>query len=328
LPPAGKPFANRTSLLDRIMTDEVQLGRPEFAAALGIAPAQLDARTGELLDQAALKFARIPATEQAALEAETMQRIEQGFTIVGEHRAGIWRDAWQEQLDKFEASGFRLDALNPKFVDGSTLLRWQGEYVTGLTNQFELLFMEILRDLLFRRYLSDLDGFFEFGSGSAFNVAAYARLFSATPACALDWAPAAVRIAELLRERLGMKVQGRKFDFFAPDRDLVLGPGSGVFTMCALEQTGHRFGTFLDYLVAQRPRRVVHVEPTVELYDPGSSHDRLAIEYHSRRKYLTGFLPALKRLAAEGRIRLVYSRRLRFGSRFHECFSVHVWEPA
>ena len=31
---------------------------------------------------------------------------------------------------------------------------------------------------------------------------------------------------------------GRKFDFFAPDRDLVLGPQSGVLTMCALEQIG------------------------------------------------------------------------------------------
>src|SRR5690349_4931532 len=128
------------------MTSEVRLGRPEFAAALGIAPAQLDDRTGELLERAALRFARIPPAEQAALEAETMRRIEQGFTVVGEHRAGVWRDAWQEQLEKFEASGCRLEALNPKFVDGSTLLRWQGEYVTGLTNQFELLFMEILRD--------------------------------------------------------------------------------------------------------------------------------------------------------------------------------------
>ena len=49
---------------------------------------------------------------------------------------------------------------------------------------------------------------YEFGSGSAFNVAAYSRIFPDVPVCALDWAPAAVRIAELLREKHGMKVRG------------------------------------------------------------------------------------------------------------------------
>jgi hypothetical protein len=309
------------------MTTEVVIGPAEFEQALGIAPGTLNAKSAEMLRDAMLRYAKIDAAGQAALETETMQRIDEGFTVVGEHRQGIWRDAWQEQLERFEASGFDLKALNPKFVDGSTILRWQGEYVLSLGNQFELRMMEILRDVLFRTYFSDVDSFFEFGSGSAFNVAAYAKLFPQVPACALDWAPAAVRIAELLRERLGMKVRGERFDFFAPSKDLVLGSRAGVFTMCALEQTGDRFGAFLDYLLEQGPRRVVHVEPTVELYDPASSHDRLAIEYHTRRKYLTGLLPALKKLAAEERINLIYSRRLRFGSRFHECFSVHVWEP-
>jgi hypothetical protein len=310
------------------MSTEVQIGPAAFEQALGIAPGALDSRTVELLRRAALKITRIDAAGQQALEAETMQRIERGFTQVGEHRVGIWRDAWQEQLERFEASGFDLAALNPKFVDGSAIIRWQGEYAHSVTDQFELQFMEILRDMLFRKYFSDVDGFFEFGSGSAFNVAAYARLFPDVPAVALDWAPGAVRIAELLRERLGMKVQGERFDFFNPARPSPLGAKSGVFTMCALEQVGDRFGPFLDYLIRERPRRVVHVEPTVELYDKTSSHDRLAIEYHTQRKYLHGLLPALEGFAAAGRIKLLYSRRMRFGSRFHECFSVHVWEPA
>jgi hypothetical protein len=97
--------------------------------------------------------------------------------------------------------------------------------------------------------------------------------------------------------------------------------------MCALEQIGDRFGPFIDYVLRHKPLRVVHVEPTFELYDPASSHDQLAIEYHSQRKYLRGLLPALTRLEKDGRIRMPYQRRLRFGSRFHECFTVIVWEP-
>ncbi len=305
----------------------IRLGHSEFEQALGLSPGKLDARTQKLLDSASLEYAPIDDAGQASLQAEIARQISDGFTLVGEHRAGIWRDAWQDQLDKFEKSGFGLDALNPAFVAGSPILRWQGAYIQGITERFELVFLEVLRDWLFRTHLSDVDHLYEFGSGSAFNVAAYAGLFPSIPITALDWAPAAIRIAEILRERHGMKIDGRKFDFFAPDDGLALGPGSGVLTMCALEQIGDRFTPFLDYLLRNRPRRVVHVEPTLELYDGASRHDQLAIDYHTQRKYLQGLLPALRRLEVEKKIQIVFQHRLRFGSRFHECFTVTVWQP-
>ena len=309
------------------MTAEIVLGPAEFAKALGLEAAALGDQTRALLERSSLRLAPIDAAKQTELEDETERQIRAGFTVVGEHRAGIWRDAWQEQLERFEQSGHDLEALNPKFMADTAIVRWQGAYAWGVSDRFELVLFEILRDWLFRTYLADVSHLYEFGSGSAFNVAAYAKLFPKVPVTALDWAPAAVRLAELLREKHGMSVSGRRFDFFSPDPTLKLAEGSGVLTMCALEQTGERFGTFIDFLVAQRPRRVVHVEPIVELYDPSLRHDRLAIEYHTQRKYLTGLLPALRRLAADGRIGIPNVRRLRFGSRFHECFTIIVWEP-
>lgn len=309
------------------MTGEMRIGQVEFEQALGLQPGQLDDRTRGLLDEAALLFTQIDGAGQAKLEAEIARQISDGFTVAGEHRAGNWRDAWQEQLEHFEQSNFEVEALNPKFFGGSPILRWQGAYIHSLTERFQLTFLEIFRDWLFRTYLSDINHLYEFGSGSAFNIAAYARLFPDIPITALDWAPAAVRIAELLREKLGMKVIGRKFDFFAREQELRLEPGSGVLTICALEQTGERFAPFLDYLLANRPHRVVHVEPTVELYAPDLPHDELAIRYHTQRKYLAGLLPALQRLSNERKIQIRFVRRLRFGNRFHEGFTVIVWEP-
>lgn len=309
------------------MSAEKAFDREAFALAFGIPHGEIDTRTAGLIDKARLRFTEYSADEQTRLRTETQARIASGFTVVGEHRSNIWRDAWQEQLERFEASGHDVASLTPKFVDGSTVLRWQERYVEGVTPQFELLFMEIIRDWVFRRWLGDVGSFFEFGSGSAFNVAAYAELFPNTPATGLDWAPAAVQIAELLREKCGMKVSGRRFDFFNPDRSLEVGRDAGIFTMCALEQIGDRFGPFLQFLLDKKPKRVVHIEPTLEAYDPSIEHDRLAIAYHESRKYLSGLLPALKELAAEGQIRLIHSQRSTFGSRFHECMSVHVWEP-
>src|SRR6516162_7734422 len=102
------------------------LGRAEFERALNLTTGSLDPRTGELLDKAGLRFRTIAPPEQTRLEAESERQIERGFSVVGEHRAGIWRDAWQEQLERFEKAGYALEALNPAFVLGSTILRWQG----------------------------------------------------------------------------------------------------------------------------------------------------------------------------------------------------------
>jgi hypothetical protein len=309
------------------MTSESRIDRSGFAQAIGYEEGRVDDRTVGLLDKADLRYQTIDRAGQDALQAETANEIEKGFKVVGQHREDIWRLAWDEQLKRFEGANYDLQALTPKFVDGSVILRWQGQYIRSITNQFELAFVEVLRDWVFRTFLADVDHLYEFGSGSAFNVAAYAQLFPQVHITALDWAPEAVRIADLLGTKRGMKISGRRFDFFAPDRTLKLGPQSGVLTFCALEQTGDRFGQTLDYLLESRPRRVVHIEPTAELYDATSPHDELAIRYHGQRKYLSGLLPAIQHLAREKKVRIPWTRRLRFGSRFHECYTVMVWEP-
>ncbi len=310
------------------MPPHQRLGQRDFEVAVGLPAGSLDERTRTLLDQTPLLYTPLDDDAQAAARAKVAEDIDRGFTVVGEHRASIWRDAWQDHLDDFVKSGHALEALNPRFVGGTVLLRWQGEYIEGVTERFELAFLEIFRDWLFRTYLADTAHLYEFGSGSAFNVAAYAQLYPQTDITALDWAPAAVTIANLLGERHGMKIAGQRFDFFAPDSGFEFAPDSSVLTMCALEQVGDRFQPFLDFILAKRPRRVVHVEPMLELYDPDLPHDALAIRYHQQRKYLSGLLPHLRSLEKTGAIRLLKVQRLKFGSRFHECFSVVAWEPA
>ncbi|WP_428681820.1 hypothetical protein [Reyranella sp.] len=309
------------------MSPHKRLGQREFEIACGLPAGSLDERTKALLEKTPLLYTGLDEAAQAAARAKVAEDIDRGFTVVGEHRASIWRDAWQDHLDDFISSGHALEALNPRFVGGTVLLRWQGAYIEGVTERFELAFLEIFRDWLFRTYLADTSHLYEFGSGSAFNVAAYAKLYPRAAITALDWAPAAVTLANLLGEHHGMKITGERFDFFAPDSAFEFAPNSSVLTMCALEQVGDRFAPFLDFILEKRPKRVVHVEPMLELYDPALPHDALAIRYHQQRKYLTGLLPHLRSLEQAGSIRFLKVQRLKFGSRFHECFSVVAWEP-
>jgi len=309
------------------MSPHQRLGQKEFEVAVGLPAGTLDERTKALLEKTALLYSPLDEAAQTEARTKVAEDIDRGFTVVGEHRASIWRDAWQDHLDDFVKSGYALEALNPRFMGGTVLLRWQDAYIEGVTERFEVAFLEIFRDWLFRTYLAGTAHLYEFGSGSAFNVAAYAKLYPEADITALDWAPAAVTLANLLGERHGMKIAGQRFDFFAPDSGFEFAPNSSVLTMCALEQVGDRFRPFLDFLLAKRPRRVVHMEPMLELYDPDLPHDALAIRYHQQRKYLSGLLPHLRSLEKAGTIRILKVQRLKFGSRFHECFSLVAWEP-
>ena len=118
-----------------------------------------------------------------------------------------------------------------------------------------------------------------------------------------------------------------RFDFFDPAPELKLEPDSVVFTFCALEQVGARFNTFIDWLVTQRPRMVIHMEPVEEFYDDQNLFDYMALKYHRHRGYLTGLQPHIASLAAAGEAVIHHQRRLGLGSLFHEGFNLLVWSP-
>jgi hypothetical protein len=69
------------------------------------------------------------------------------------------------------------------------------------------------------------------------------------------------------------------------------------------------------------------MEPLLDLYDEANLVDYLAIRYHKKRGYLNGFLPALRDLAAKGRVEILDMRRFYFGSFYHEGYSYVAWRP-
>ena len=69
----------------------------------------------------------------------------------------------------------------------------------------------------------------------------------------------------------------------------------------------------------------MHLEPIVELYDENDLLDYLAKKFHQKRHYLSGLLPYLKELEAEGRIVIDKVQRMHFGNFNHEGYTVLVW---
>jgi len=70
------------------------------------------------------------------------------------------------------------------------------------------------------------------------------------------------------------------------------------------------------------------MEPIEDLYDEENLLDYLALKYHRKRGYLSGYLPRLRMLEAEGKLKIMEVRRMHFGSIYQEGYSFVVWRPA
>jgi SAM-dependent methyltransferase len=246
---------------------------------------------------------------------------------VGEHRAGIWESCWSDNLQKFVEGGYDPEKLVPDFIKPDQPIRLRQDYVIPRNPRFELDFFQVCRAFLFDRFFAETASVYEFGCGSGFNLLALAKQLPGKKLVGLDWSRSSNETLDLLGRKLELPVTGLHFDFFEPDPDLKLDAGSGVLTMCALEQIGPRHERFVDFLLQQKPQVCVNMEPLLELYEDDNLVDYLAMRYHRKRGYLDGFLTSLRKLAAAGRIEILDVRRFFFGSIYHEAYSYVAWRP-
>jgi SAM-dependent methyltransferase len=299
----------------------------DFARLFGLDERSLPKSCRELIERADFRY-ELPSP---AARDEIVSRVREHIdsdrpTKVGNpQRADIWELCWSENLQKFVEGGYDPEKLVPDFIRPDQPIRLRREYVLPRNPRFELDFFKVCRAYLFDRFFRDVRSVYEFGCGSGFNLIALAQQLPGKRLCGLDWSKSSYEMVNLFREKLGIDISGRHFDFFNPDRSLDLGADAGVLTMCALEQVGPRHEEFLSYLLEKRPAICVNMEPLVELYDSDNPVDRLAVRYHRKRGYLEGFVTKLRDLESSRRVEILDIRRFDFGSMFHECYSFVAW---
>jgi len=208
-----------------------------------------------------------------------------------------------------------------------TVVRLKGDYALVAEAAFENRFFGVLRAWLLGRYLTAGGPVWEFGCGSGFNLVAAAKARPDVTCVGADWSPSAVQLMDDIAAKTGLPLSGQRFDFFHPDPALTLPPNTLAMTFAALEQLGPGFRTFADWLLDQRPRLVISMEPVVDHYDPQSLVDHLAIAYHRHRGYLEGYRGWAHDKAAARQINILADRRIGFGSLSPAAYSILVWSP-
>ena len=246
----------------------------------------------------------------------------------GSSRANEWETGWSENFEAFRATG-RMESLVPKYFGKIPIVRWRQEWINCANPALEYdMYGTLLDWVIDSRFDLQSEPIVELGCGTGHNLLRVHERWPKSKLVGLDWASSSQGILELLRSgESALDIEGYNFDYFNPVIPDVAREGATFFSVASLEQVGERYGDFLDELLACRPKRVIHIEPIVEMLDEENLVDFLSIAYCKKRNYLSGFLPHLRSREAAGAIRIVETKRTFVGSFFIDGYSLIVWEP-
>jgi hypothetical protein len=322
----GKVVRTQMNAIEKKKMQTVTIG--DFARSFGTTPDDFSSQCLRLIDGTDFSYRRCEQQERDGIILEVLRKLKSDHQVIAApERKGIWEKGWAENLAAFQDSGFDPQALMPKFLRENQPIRYAGDYIMPRNPRFEYDFMTVFRTWLFQKYLADKRTVYEFGCGTGLNLVLLADLFPESVLYGLDFVPSAVGLVNAIGENGPGNIHGHLFDMIHPDGTFDLEPGSAVLTFGALEQLAGRFTDFIEFLLAKKPALVMHVEPTVELYDENLLFDFLAVEFHRKRGYTENLLPHLQALERRGSLRILKTKRLFFGSLFMEGYTYMVWQP-
>lgn len=253
--------------------------------------------------------------------------IDKNLVKAGEHRFAQWEDGWKENL-KNVLENQEISSIIPNYFGKYDYVRINRKFVKPASKDFEYRTLCVIVDWIFDKYMREADAIYEFGCGTGYHLLRARKVNLTASLWGLDWTTASQEIIKQIASKMvDPKLYAHRFDYFSPDMDFSLDSNSVVYTVASLEQIGSKFKKFIKYLISNKPKLCIHVEPISELLEENNLIDYLSIEYFKKRNYLNGFLTYLRSLEATGEIKILKAQRTFVGSLFIEGYSIVAWTP-
>lgn len=302
----------------------------ELSLMLALPPAWVSAHAAPSAPSA-LRWRRLGSEERDSAVLLACRQVETAVLARADRDgAARWERGWSEILERVRREGASEEALRPQYFRHDTI-RLMGDYARVEEPDFEFRLYQLIADLVFRRFLSGLDGIAEFACGTGINLLHLSKLFPGVGLAGYDWTVASQEILGLIADKHDLDLASGRVDLWTGKGFDPAGLSRfrrlGIVTAHGLEQIGDQIAPFVNMVLALRPAVVVHIEPLVELYNSDRLFDALAALYHRKRGYLRGLLPAIRRMRDQGTAEILLEQRIGFGSAFHEGYSLLVWRP-
>lgn len=305
------------------------LTHKDFANSFGIGESEMPAKALQLIRDKNFEMSEIVGAAKDKLLIEIITRIRGDEQVIASPiRKEIWQKGWAENLQLFIDSGGAYSTLIPKFIRSGLPIRWFGKYYESHDPNFELNYIIVLREFLFGFYFKDISSLYEFGAGTGFNLVHANQSLPNVKLVGTDFVPSAVELMNRVGSDFSIPLTASVFDMMnAGSESLKMDSNSGVLTFGSLEQLGGNLKPMIDYLLQQRPKICVHVEPAIEFYNPEVLEDYLAIWFQAKRGYSAGLIALLQDYERKGLVSIKKIQRLNFGSLMMEGYNLIVWEP-
>tara|TARA_B100000989_G_scaffold298602_1_gene288683 strand:+ start:2900 stop:4774 length:1875 start_codon:yes stop_codon:yes gene_type:complete len=247
--------------------------------------------------------------------------------ISGENNNDVWEKGWGEILNQI-TNDFDPKKLMPQYFDHHKIMRLDGYFINGLTENFVYKYDQIIKKIIIKKYACSNPKLIELGCGTGNGTLLASKILDkSAKLIASDWADKAVQIVKKISEHENREILASKFNMLDMKgwEALNVDDNSTVISFHALEQLGDEYKKLLENLYKQKCL-CVHLEPIYEYYNKDNLFDTLAKNYHKKRNYLGNFLTDIKQLELEGKAEILDELRIGFGDRYHEAYGLIVWK--
>ena len=246
--------------------------------------------------------------------------------ISGENNNEVWEKGWGEILASIK-NDFSPEKIMPQYFDHHNIMRLDGQYIKGITDNFVYKYDQIIRKIILKRYAETSSSLIELGCGTGSGTfLAASTIDKNIKITASDWASASLPIVNEISKFTKRDIKAVQFNMLDMNgyEELSIKNDSTVLSFHALEQLGGNYKNLLHKLQSEKVL-CVHLEPIYEYYNKDNLFDTLAKNYHKKRNYLGNFLTDIKQLELEGKAEILEELRIGFGDRYHEAYGLLVW---
>jgi len=313
--------------------DKSEIDIEEFKKMLNIKN-DLDPEVISMIEKANTKYSLCNSAEQDDVILSIVKRVyNNGFSVSSQKRQAEWDRGWSENLNELNKVKIITDniftsltALDPKYYRRSDIFRLNKDYVKSNNKNFEYTFYKILRHWLFKEFCSEAKSIYEYACGPCHNLVALSAMYKDKNLIGLDWAESSQEISKKLKKDFNININGYAFNFFKPNYSIDIDPNSLFLTIGGLEQVGKDHEEWLKYILEKKPKRVVQLECISDFYDSDNLADYMALLYHNKRGYLSGYYSSLLELEKQKKIKIIKQQRVEIGGLYHDGWSILVFD--
>lgn len=254
-----------------------------------------------------------------------IRRLRSRHQVASDYDQGEWRDVLRER--RWEQCASLEDYVLSTETRPITAMVG-GELTRISTRDYYAYRTQRLVETL-QRFGADAETLVEIGSGAGRNLFALAHGGRWPHLLGLELSPVGREVTRTVAERFSLA--SIRTDFIdlldASSAGFAHLRGATVFSFYCLEQLPAHTPEVLDNLLKAGVRRVIHIEPTPELFAYSSLKDLATISYIWRQDYQRTIVSVARQMEREGRIRVLATERLDFAPSCRNDPTLVVWEP-